>query len=120
MRRAYRRPVIPQDMEWVQGFYQEGRREGTFQDGIELALRRILTSPQFLVRAEREPGTFAPAKPTGSPTWNSLRGFRSCSGAASRMTQLIEVAAEEQAACSGGARAAGAPHAGRSQSRRAG
>ncbi len=55
MKRAYRRPVTPQDMEWVQGFYQEGRREGTFQDGIELALRRILTSPQFLVRAEREP-----------------------------------------------------------------
>ena len=55
MRRAYRRPVTPADLEWVQGFYQEGRREGTFQDGIELALRRILTSPQFLVRAEREP-----------------------------------------------------------------
>jgi mono/diheme cytochrome c family protein len=55
VRRAYRRPVVAQDMEWVLGFYQEGRREGTFQDGIELALRRILTSPQFLVRAEREP-----------------------------------------------------------------
>ena len=55
MRRAYRRPVTHADMEWVQGFYQEGRREGDFQDGIELALRRILTSPQFLVRAEREP-----------------------------------------------------------------
>jgi Protein of unknown function (DUF1592)/Protein of unknown function (DUF1588)/Protein of unknown function (DUF1585)/Protein of unknown function (DUF1587)/Protein of unknown function (DUF1595) len=55
MRRAYRRPVTPADMEWVQGFYQEGQRQGTFQDGIELALRRILTSPQFLVRAEREP-----------------------------------------------------------------
>ena len=55
LRRAFRRPVVPQDMEWVQGFYQEGRREGTFQDGIELALRRILTSPQFLVRAERQP-----------------------------------------------------------------
>jgi len=55
LRRAYRRPVVAQDMEWVHGFYQEGRRQGTFQDGIELALRRILTSPQFLVRAEREP-----------------------------------------------------------------
>ena len=55
MRRAYRRPVTAQDKEWVLGFYQEGRREGTFQDGIELALRRILTSPQFLVRAEQEP-----------------------------------------------------------------
>jgi len=55
LRRAYRRPVVAQDMEWVLGFYQEGRREGTFQDGIELALRRILTSPQFLVRAESQP-----------------------------------------------------------------
>lgn len=55
LRKAYRRPVTPQDMEWVRAFYQEGRREGTFQDGIELALRRLLTSPQFLVRAEREP-----------------------------------------------------------------
>jgi hypothetical protein len=55
IQRAYRRPMVAQDMEWVLGFYQQGRREGTFQDGIELALRRILTSPQFLVRAEREP-----------------------------------------------------------------
>ena len=54
-RRAYRRPVTAQDMDWVLNFYQEGRREGSFQDGIELALRRILTSPQFLIRAEREP-----------------------------------------------------------------
>ncbi len=63
MRRAYRRPVTDQDMEWVQGFYQEGRREGGFQDGIELALRRILTSPQFLVRAEREPANAIPGQP---------------------------------------------------------
>src|SRR5436305_4978786 len=50
-------------MEWVQSFYMEGRREGTFQDGIELGLRRILTSPQFLVRAEREPENVAPGQP---------------------------------------------------------
>jgi hypothetical protein len=62
MRRAYRRPVTPADQEWVLGFYQEGRRAGTFQDGIELALRRILTSPQFLVRAEREPENIAPGQ----------------------------------------------------------
>lgn len=63
LRRAYRRPVTAQDMEWVQGFYQEGRREGTFEDGIELALRRILTSPQFLVRAEREPENLKSGQP---------------------------------------------------------
>jgi hypothetical protein len=54
-RRAYRRPATPQDLEWEWGFYQEGRRAGTFEDGIELALRRILASPNFLVRVEKEP-----------------------------------------------------------------
>ena len=63
LKRAYRRPVTAQDMEWVLGFYQQGRREGIFQDGIELALRRILTSPQFLVRAEREPENLKPGQP---------------------------------------------------------
>ena len=53
IRRAFRRPSNPEDMEWVWGFYLQGRREGTFNDGIELALRRILASPHFLVRAEQ-------------------------------------------------------------------
>ena len=63
MRRAYRRPITPTDQEWVQAFYLEGSRGGTFQDGIELALRRILSSPQFLVRAEQEPENKTPGQP---------------------------------------------------------
>jgi hypothetical protein len=54
-RRAYRRPATARDREALTSFYQEGRRAGTFEDGIELALRRLLASPQFLVRAEKEP-----------------------------------------------------------------
>src|SRR5262249_28163599 len=54
-RRAFRRTSTPADLEWSMGFYQEGRRGGAFEDGIELALHRILTSPQFLVRSEKEP-----------------------------------------------------------------
>jgi hypothetical protein len=54
-RRAYRRPATAQDVNALMRFYADGRRTGTFQDGIELALRRLLTSPQFLVRAEKEP-----------------------------------------------------------------
>jgi mono/diheme cytochrome c family protein len=54
-RRAYRRPTVPEDMESLMGFYQEGRKGGTFEDGIEIAVRRILASPQFLVRVEKEP-----------------------------------------------------------------
>jgi hypothetical protein len=63
LRRAYRRPVTPADWEWVQVFYLEGRRQGTFRDGIELGLRRILASPPFLVRAEREPAHVRPGQP---------------------------------------------------------
>jgi mono/diheme cytochrome c family protein len=54
-RRAYRRPASAQDVDALLRFYAEGRRSGTFEDGIELALRRLLASPQFLVRAEKEP-----------------------------------------------------------------
>jgi Protein of unknown function (DUF1592)/Protein of unknown function (DUF1588)/Protein of unknown function (DUF1587)/Protein of unknown function (DUF1585)/Protein of unknown function (DUF1595) len=63
MRRAYRRPLTAADWEWVQAFYLEGRREGAFRDGIELGLRRILASPPFLVRAEREPANIAAGQP---------------------------------------------------------
>jgi hypothetical protein len=63
MRRAYRRPVTSADWEWVRAFYLEGRSEGTFRDGIELGLRRILASPPFLVRAEQEPANI----PAGQP-----------------------------------------------------
>jgi len=63
MRRAYRRPVTPADWEWIQSFYLEGRRAGTFRDGVELGLRRILASPPFLVRTEQEPANI----PAGQP-----------------------------------------------------
>jgi hypothetical protein len=52
---AYRRPVTARDVDPLMAFYEEGRKGGEFEDGIELALRRLLASPQFLVRAEKEP-----------------------------------------------------------------
>ena len=61
-RRAYRRPSSELDLEPLMDFYREGRRGGTFEDGIELALRRLLASPQFLVRAEKEPANLANGK----------------------------------------------------------
>jgi len=54
-RRAFRRPATPQDLDALLPFYDEGRRTGAFEDGIELGVRRLLASPQFLVRAEQEP-----------------------------------------------------------------
>ena len=58
-RRAYRRPVTGSDVDPLMDFYKEGRRAGAFEDGIELGLRRILASPQFLVRAEKAPANVA-------------------------------------------------------------
>jgi len=52
---AWRRPVSDLDLVPLMEFWQAGRDEGSFEDGIELALARLLASPQFLVRTEREP-----------------------------------------------------------------
>jgi len=62
-RQAYRRPVNETDLESLMGFYEAGRKKGKFDDGIEMALRRILASPQFLVRMEAEPANVAVGKP---------------------------------------------------------
>jgi hypothetical protein len=62
-RRAYRRPATEGDVSTLMEFYQQGRADGTFDEGIELALRRVLSSPQFLVRAEKEPVAVAAGRP---------------------------------------------------------
>ena len=61
-RRAYRRPVDAQDLEALMNAYEEGRRDGPFEEGIEAGLQRLLTSPQFLVRTEKEPANLAIGK----------------------------------------------------------
>ena len=52
---AFRRPANNADVDSLMGFYQEGRREAKFEDGIENALARILTDPKFIYRIEAEP-----------------------------------------------------------------
>jgi hypothetical protein len=59
-RRAYRRPVVPTDLETLLPFYTSGRTEGGFELGIERAIQRMLVSPQFLFRIERDPAGLAP------------------------------------------------------------
>ena len=54
-RQAYRRPVTDEDLGPLMAFYQRGASEGTFRDGIEVSLRRLLTDPKFLIRTEVEP-----------------------------------------------------------------
>jgi hypothetical protein len=59
-RRAYRRPVTSAELQRLVSFYQAGRREGTFDTGVQFALQRILASPNFVFRAERAPAAAAP------------------------------------------------------------
>ena len=54
-RRAYRRPVTDRDVEALLGLYRNGRRDGDFETGIQLALEGLLVSPNFLLRVERDP-----------------------------------------------------------------
>jgi len=69
-RRAYRRPVTSADVEVLIEFFEMGRVNGDgstasrgFESGIELALRRLLVSPEFLVRIEADPAGVASDTP---------------------------------------------------------
>jgi hypothetical protein len=55
VRRAYRQPAAPGDVDRVMQFYRAGRKSGSFESGIQLALQRILASPKFVLRVERDP-----------------------------------------------------------------
>ncbi len=54
-RHAYRKPVSDAEMERLLGFYQQGRNAGNFDQGIESALRFMLTDPKFVFRFELDP-----------------------------------------------------------------
>ena len=62
-RRAYRRPVTDSDLEVPLNLYRDGARRGGFESGIDLALRGILVSPNFLFRFEEQPTSIAPETP---------------------------------------------------------
>jgi mono/diheme cytochrome c family protein len=63
VKHAFRRPVTPADLELLNTFYQDGRKDGgTFDDGIEVALQRILADVEFVYRGEAEPTGLAAGK----------------------------------------------------------
>jgi Protein of unknown function (DUF1592)/Protein of unknown function (DUF1588)/Protein of unknown function (DUF1585)/Protein of unknown function (DUF1587)/Protein of unknown function (DUF1595) len=59
-RRAYRRSVTDADLQVPLKFYKDARSDGGFETGIEMALRALLSSPQFLFRIEQDPANIAP------------------------------------------------------------
>ena len=63
-RRAYRRPVTPDDLDTLLGFFDRGREDGgSFDAGVQLALERMLVDPDFLLRMERDPAGVVPGEP---------------------------------------------------------
>ena len=61
VRGAYRRPVTPADVEAPMSFYKRSRQSGgNFDDGIRAGVARVLSSPNFLYRIEKDPAV-APA-----------------------------------------------------------
>jgi mono/diheme cytochrome c family protein len=59
-RRAYRRPATPSDVGTLMEFYSLGRKDGSFDQGIEMALQRLLADTEFVYRGESEPANLAP------------------------------------------------------------
>ena len=60
--KAYRRPLEQADIDTLLDFYRIGRGDGQleFDSGIQLAIERILISPDFLFRVERDPKNIGP------------------------------------------------------------
>ena len=59
-RRAYRRPVTEEDVATLLDFFEAGRRDGGFEAGVRFGLQRLLMSPDFIFRVERDPRDAGP------------------------------------------------------------
>jgi len=60
-RRAFRRPVTAADVEAPLSFYKRSRQSGgSFDDGIRAGVARVLSSPYFLYRIEKDPAGAPP------------------------------------------------------------
>ncbi len=63
VKHAFRRPATTADVTTLMQFYQEGRGEGgSFDDGIEAAVQRVLADPEFVYRLEPEAASLPAGK----------------------------------------------------------
>ena len=53
--RAYRRPLTKDELNGLMAFYAQGQKQGGFDEGVGLALERILAGPRFLFVSEEIP-----------------------------------------------------------------
>jgi hypothetical protein len=59
-RRAYRGLDTEDDLKELLAFYESGREQRGFEAGIQTAIERLLSSPRFLFRIERDPRSAPP------------------------------------------------------------
>ncbi len=63
VKHAYRRPATQSDVSSLMEFYLAGRVDnGTFNDGIEAVVQRVLADPEFVYRLEPEPAGLTDGK----------------------------------------------------------
>jgi hypothetical protein len=60
--RAYRGSDTPADLDRLMEFFAQGRAQRGFEGGIQTAVERLLASPKFTFRVERDPAGLAPGK----------------------------------------------------------
>ena len=61
-RKAYRRPVAAADLDPIMAVYKAEAAETGFDAGIEAGVTRVLVSPEFLCRVEKDRPGVAPGK----------------------------------------------------------
>lgn len=61
-RRAFRRPAGEPDADFLLGYYRQGRKGGTFEDGIRMVVQAIVANPKFIFRFERTPPEARPGE----------------------------------------------------------
>jgi hypothetical protein len=62
-RKAYRRPISPDDMEGLMTFYEKGRKKGgNFEAGIRSSLQAMLASLDFVFKFEKTPTAVKPGQ----------------------------------------------------------
>jgi len=59
---AFRGHSTDEDLATLSDFYTLGVEQGGFDAGIEMVLQRVLASPKFIYRIEREPADLAPGE----------------------------------------------------------
>ena len=59
---AYRGPVSADDVKKLMVFYEQGRQQGDFEEGVRMSLQALMASPKFLFRLEEVPATVRPGQ----------------------------------------------------------